>query len=261
MVVAFDKHGKRRLGVSYSRLSDPYKQADGDSETRQDHDFRAFCSRHNLTPSGQVYRDRLSGFKGHHRTKGRLGQLVEQAKAGWFPPGTVIVVEAWDRLGRLIPNKQIKLIEELLELGIDIGVCRLDDIFTYADFGTHKWTSLAVFVQLAYQESKQKSERVAASWQRRRQRARAGGRLLTGRLPAWLRVAGGAAQLVPERAAVIQRIFEMAAAGLGHARIVAALVKDGVPPFGKPVVRPGQSRSQFSGQWSRRYIALILRDR
>src|SRR5262249_6012293 len=145
--------------------------------------------RHNLTPQTKVYADRRSGFKGDHRRKGELGLLIADAKAGAFEPGTVIVVEAWDRLGRLIPNKQIKLIEELLELGIDVGICRLDDVFTYADFGTHKWTTLAVFVQLAYQESLQKSERIASVWQARRKAARekrGADRVMYNRLPAWL---------------------------------------------------------------------------
>src|SRR5262245_45587409 len=91
----------RRLGVSYSQPSDPYTQADGAAETRQEIDYRAFCTRHNLTPARVAYHDRLSGYKGHHRTRGKLGVLVEQARDGAFDRGTVIVIEAWDRLGRL----------------------------------------------------------------------------------------------------------------------------------------------------------------
>src|SRR5581483_3239481 len=115
--------------------------------------------------------------------KGRLGQLVAMAKDSRFEPGTVIVVEAWDRLGRLRPDKMTQLIAELVQCGLGIGVCRLDDIFTEDDFGTHKWTTLAVFVQLAFQESKQKADRVAASWERRRGKAREKGALCSNRLP------------------------------------------------------------------------------
>ena len=39
---------------------------------------------------------------------------------------------------------------ELLHTGVSIGVCHLEDIFCEDDFGTHKWTTLAVFIQLAY---------------------------------------------------------------------------------------------------------------
>jgi DNA invertase Pin-like site-specific DNA recombinase len=252
----------RRTAISYSRFSDP-TQAKGDSETRQADQFRNFCERHNLTPLTEVYADKgRSGYKGHHRTKGRLGELIQAAKDKRFEPGTVIVVEAWDRLGRLRPDKQTELVAELLRTGVSIGVCRLDDLFTEDDFGTHKWTTLAVFIQLAYQESKQKAERLAAAWQRRRERARIAGKSVNGPLPAWTeRTADGELRLIPERAAAVRRIFELAAAGYGRTRIVASLIREGVPPFGEVRVREHRTRSQFSGRWTKPYVTLILTDR
>ncbi len=252
----------RRLAISYSRFSDP-KQAKGDSENRQEQMFRDFCTRHNLTPLAEVFTDRgRSGYKDEHRKKGRLGQLVAMAKYERFEAGTVVVIEAWDRLGRLRPDRQTDLVAELLRTGISIGICRLDDIFSEDDFGTHKWTTLAVFIQLAYQESKQKAERVGASWQRRRERARDKGELLTTRLPAWMEMGpDGKPRLIPERADTVRRIFGMAGDGLGLRRILSALAKDGVPSFGEVVIKEGRSRSQFSGKWTRAYITLILNDR
>src|SRR5437016_3102212 len=117
--------GTRRTAVSYSRFSDP-KQAQGDSETRQWADFVAFCKRHGLTPAKDHYSDRgRSGFKGHHRTKGDLGRFEQLVKEGVIPRGTVLVVEALDRLSRQRPDKALALISSLLEAGIDIGVTRL----------------------------------------------------------------------------------------------------------------------------------------
>jgi DNA invertase Pin-like site-specific DNA recombinase len=251
----------RQFGLSYTRFSDP-AQSKGDSENRQEEMYRRFCERHNLTPLSEVFADRgRSGYKDEHRKKGRLGELIAMAKDGKIEPGTVIVVEAWDRLGRLRPDKQTELVAELLRTGVNIGVCRLDDIFTEEDFGTHKWTTLAVFIQLAYQESKQKAERVADSWKRRRQRARQGNGLLTNRLPAWLETVNDQVRLIPQRHATVRRIFALAAAGQGHTRIVRTLQKEGVPAFGELKVNTGRSRSQFSGKWTRPYVALILNDR
>jgi DNA invertase Pin-like site-specific DNA recombinase len=252
---------ERRLALSYSRFSDP-KQAHGDSEDRQGRMFRDFCSRHNLTPLAEAFSDRgKSGYHDAHRKSGRLGQLITMARDGRFEPGTVLVVEAWDRLGRLRPDKMTALVSELVRLGMAIGVCRLDDVFVEEDFGTHKWTTLAVFIQLAYQESKQKADRVAASWEKRREDAREKGRLLTTRLPAWLERVGGDVQVIPERAAAIKRIFRLAAQGYGHTRIVKAMTDEGFPPFGQVAVRKGRTRSQFSGRWQRPYVALLLNDR
>jgi DNA invertase Pin-like site-specific DNA recombinase len=239
----------RRLAVSYSRFSN-IRQSRGDSEARQAEEFRTFCVRHNLVPVGEVYADRgRSGYKDEHRKKGRLGQLVAAARDGRFEPGTVIVVEAWDRLGRLRPEKQTALVAELLYTGVDIGVCRLDDIFTEEDFGTHKWTTLSVFVQLAFQESKQKGDRVARSWAARRERARQSGAPVGCPLPAWVEKINGEIRLIPERAEAVRRVFQLAAEGLGHSRIVAAMKAE-------KVEAPGRS-----GKWNAPYVALMLNDR
>jgi DNA invertase Pin-like site-specific DNA recombinase len=248
------RDSRRRLGLSYKRFSDP-KQSKGDSEDRQNRDFRSFCRRHNLTPLTDDYTDRgLSGYKDSHRKKGRLGQLIAAVKDEVIERGTVIVVEAWDRLGRLKPNKQIDLLEELLENGVDIGVCRLDDIFTEADFGTHKWTTLAVFVQLAYQESKQKSDRISALWEKRREQARKSGQFMAGELPAWLEKVNGVIVPIPERVATVKRIFQLAVEGYGRARIIRTL--DAENKKDKKKHQPFGS----SGKWSIPYVSKILQD-
>src|SRR5262245_19407950 len=243
-----------RFGLSYTRFSSAW-QHKGDSQDRQDAAFPAFCRRHDLIPLKDIYADRgRSGYTDDHRKRGYLGQLIARAKAGGLEPGTVVVVEAWDRLGRLRPDRQIDLLRELLCTGVAIGVDRLNNIFCEEDFGSEKWVGLALFVQLAYQESKQKGERLAASWQRRREKARLGlaqgARLLAGKPPAWVEVAGDGLRLVTDRTLTVKRIFALAAAGLGQARIVAALEKDGLESFG------GRC-----GRWTRRYIASILNDR
>jgi DNA invertase Pin-like site-specific DNA recombinase len=239
----------RRIGVSYARYSDP-KQSQGDSEGRQDRMYRDFCQRHNLTPLTDVYLDKgRSGYKDEHRKKGRLGVLIGEAKDGKFEPGTVIVVEAWDRLGRLRPDKQTALVAELLQTGVDIGVCQLNDVFTEADFGTHKWVVLSTFIMLAYQESKQKGERVGGSWLTRRTQARANGTPLTGRTPAWVERVGDELRLIPERAVAVKKVFLLAGRGYGYKRIVRTLTDEGVPPIGS------------SGKWSKAYVALLLNDR
>jgi DNA invertase Pin-like site-specific DNA recombinase len=240
---------QRRNGISYRRFSHP-GQAKGDSEERQERDFRSFCQRHNLTPLREEYTDRgRSGYHDAHRKKGRLGQLIAAAKAGRFEPNSVIVIEAWDRLGRLRPDKQTDLIAELLKTGVDIGICRLDDIFTEDDFGTHKWTTLAVFVQLAYQESKQKADRLASSWERRRERARQTGKIMTGCIPAWLSVVNGVLVPIPERVAAVRRIFQLMADGFGQRRIITKLTAEGIKPLGK------------GKHWSHTYLGIILNDR
>jgi DNA invertase Pin-like site-specific DNA recombinase len=247
--------------VSYTRFSTP-NQARGDSETRQDREYRNFCERHNLTPGKEVFIDRgRSGYHGTHRTKGALGVLVHAAKQGRFEPGTVIVVESWDRLGRLRPDKQIELVSELLQTGVAIGVCRLNEIFELEDFGTHKWATLSVFISLAFNESKQKSDRLKSAWAARRKRAHESGEKMLGNLPAWVERVRGELRLIPERAAAVRRIYELATDGNGVTRIVRALESEKVKPFGAHKVNEHRTRSAFAGRWTKAYVALILRDR
>jgi DNA invertase Pin-like site-specific DNA recombinase len=244
----------RRLAVSYSRFSDP-KQAQGDSQDRQDEMFRHFCQAHNLTPCSEVFADKgKSGYHDEHRKNGRLGQLLAAAKDGRFEPGTVIVVEAWDRLGRLRPDKQTALVADLLKTGVSIGVCRLNDIFDEDDFGSMKWAGLSTFIMLAHQESKQKADRVSSSWRKRRDRARkarAEGKTapVTGRTPAWLELVNGVFRPLPGPVAAVKRVFALAAEGYGRTRLIAALEAEGVPPFGN------------TGRWTRSYVNRILLDR
>jgi DNA invertase Pin-like site-specific DNA recombinase len=249
----------RRLAVSYTRYSDP-SQAEGDSESRQADMFRDFCTHHNLTPLAERFADRgLSGYKDEHRRKGRLGQLIAMARDGRFEPGTVIVVEAWDRLGRLRPDEMTRLVSDLVRTGVGIGVCRLNSVFTDDDFGSDKWYTLSAFISLAYNESKQKSDRIARAWSKRRETV--ADKKLPGRVPAWVeRVGKEGFRLIPDRAAAVKRIFALAAAGLGYSRIVRELVGAGVEPFGDADARPGRSRSAYSGAWSRAYVGRILGD-
>jgi DNA invertase Pin-like site-specific DNA recombinase len=211
--------------------------------------FRSFCKQHNLTPVRNVYRDKgKSGFHGEHiQEGGELRQLIDAAKSGAFEQGSVIVVEAWDRLGRLIPDEQVALLSELLRTGVDIGVCRLGDIFTAADFGSYKWAGLATFIMIAYQESLQKSDRIKAVWQKKRQAAREGTKVNC-RIPCWLQLKDGQFQVLEDKAAAVRRLFQLAADGYGQGRIVRKMIEEGRPTIHRK-------------KWSNGFVARLLNDR
>jgi DNA invertase Pin-like site-specific DNA recombinase len=236
----------RRTAVSYARFSDP-KQAAGDSLARQEEMFRRFCQQNNLTPLKDVFADKgRSGFKGVHLKKGQLGDLLRAAEEGRFDEGTVVVVETWDRLGRLRPDFQTELVKAILLTGVHIGICRTGAIFQESDFGTDHWLTFSTFAYLAHQESLQKSERVKAAYQRKREN----GKIVSGRLPAWLRMHGGEIVPIPENVAAVRRIFTLSAEGFGQARIIATLNAEGFKPMGRG-----------KNGWGHSYIQLLLTDR
>jgi hypothetical protein len=118
-----------------------------------------------------------------------------------------------------------------------------------------------------HSESRMKSVRTLANWERAVRLAREEGRTMTRRLPAWVELTGGGLRLVPDRAAVVKRIFEMARAGLGMTSIVKKLTAEGVPAFGDRVPDEeghyrGLDGQPFGcGQWRASYVRRILSDR
>jgi hypothetical protein len=84
----------------------------------------------------------------------------------------------------------------------------------------------------------------------RAEEERAGGKgVFTHQLPLWVEDRDGKLVAIPERAAVVRRIFDLSAAGLGLFAVMNTLTEKGVPAFGN------------SGRWSVSYLNLILKDR
>ncbi len=73
--------------------------------------------------------------------------------------------------------------------------------------------------------------------------------MITHRLPAWVEDRDGKLHLIPERAAVVKRIFTLSANGYGLVSIIKRLTEEKVPAWGN------------SGAWFRSYLALVLKDR
>jgi hypothetical protein len=109
--------------------------------------------------------------------------------------------------------------------------------------------------------------RATSAWDAKKKAARKNGAVVTTRLPAWVEDHGGRLCLIPERAAVVKRMFALAARGYGNGSITKVLVREGVPAFtahqtdanGRRKALPGQVYG--AGRWIRAYVGLILKDR
>jgi DNA invertase Pin-like site-specific DNA recombinase len=246
---------------SYVRFSTP-EQAMGDSERRQLESTRAWAKRKGYVLDEILKPDRgMSGYHGVHRKRGQLGRFLAMVRARDVPAGSILVVEKASRLGREGAYRTLKeTVFALIEAGIVLQVLSPEITFDQAAVDGPLMHVLVALLQTAYQESKDKSDYSKRNWSNHRARARSGG-LLCKRLPAWIEERNGRLRLIPDRAEVIRRIFAMAADGLGHMRILKKLTAEGVPAFGERKVRPGSTRSQFSGKWTRPYLALLLNDR
>jgi DNA invertase Pin-like site-specific DNA recombinase len=249
---------------SYVRFSSK-RQEQGDSLRRQTELAESYCRRRGWTldTSLTLHDLGVSAFHGDNALIGNLRTFLDAVKRGTVPAGSVLLVESVDRISRQGIDEGYDIIKGILKKGV-----RLVTLSPEREFGPEAVKSLtkgALEIQLilerAAEESERKSERVRAAWHGKRQKARDGqsqpprkkdGRVtrgITDMLPAWVEEHTGGLRLIPERAAVVQHIYQLAAAGYGISRIVKKLAADGVPAFGQ------------SGRWTTSYVGAILRDR
>jgi len=105
----------------------------------------------------------------------------------------------------------------------------------------------------AHEESRHKSERLAASWKIKRDRlGQADTRPITGVCPAWLQLDSNKEgfEVIPNRAAIVQEIFRRTAEGEGKRSITADLNRRGVEPWGR-----GKSKATA---WHSSYVQKVL---
>jgi hypothetical protein len=255
------------VGHPYARISDP-EQRKGGGLVRQTEDeetlakINEFCRLFGFKLSKRFrIDDGVSAWQGLNASpEHELGQFLAEAKRGLIPAGDCLILENYDRLSRQDPWAAIGLVNDLRQLGIHVG--RLDrmkllrcDSTDYGDF-----FEAAVEFMRGNSESNAKSDRNGSEWRRKRKAARESKAVMTHQLPAWVREENGKLVLIPDRAAVVRRIVDLAA-DQGLFAIRRLLENEKVPAFGANVVRAKRKRSAFCGRWSVSYLHTILTDR
>lgn len=239
----------RRRAYSYLRFSTP-EQSKGDSLGRQTRMAVEYARHHHLDLDAELtFQDQgVSGFRGKNANEGQLAAFREAVQVGLVPQGSVLLVEQLDRLSRSAPRKAMRLLEDIVEAGV--SVVTLNDGREYTPQGldrdpTDLLVSLMTFIR-AHEESETKSRRLAQAWEKKRQDVAV--KPLTSKCPAWLRLdrEQGAFVLIPERAALVRRMFEMTLAGSGQHDIAKTFTAEGVPTWGSATF------------WQRSYVARVL---
>jgi DNA invertase Pin-like site-specific DNA recombinase len=241
------------IAYSYIRFSTP-DQAKGDSLRRQAEDAAAWCGRNGVRlDTATSFRDvGKSAFTGTHRTnpdRHALAAFLKLVEQGKVPRGSYLIIENLDRLSREHLQPALLLALNLLQAGIRLVQLKPVEMVFDSKSDTLPVMMMIVELSRGHSESAMKSERIGAAWREKRRKAREGGAVLTRRLPAWVEEQDGKLCLVPEKAAAVRRVFELAAAGYGCTLILKKLVAEGVPAIGD------------SGKWARSYVGLLLADR
>src|SRR5262245_24254835 len=245
------------IAYSYIRFSS-LRQEEGDSVRRQVEATRAWAARNNVPLDESLQIDRgVSAFRGKNRDIGALGEFLRLVERGVVRPGSYLVVENLDRLSRDELDDAVQLLLGMTSKGVRVVALSPAEMVFQKPVNMTQLIIAIVELSRGHSESKVKSERITAAWTTKRGHARESGALMTGRLPAWLKVVAGRPALIPERAQALRRIFALAAAGYGITRIIARLNAEGVAAFG------GRARKVGDGEerWCRTYVEAILHDR
>jgi len=234
---------------SYLRWSSA-PQTDGDSLTRQLHVTRNICKEKGWELDETFKPDAgISGYSGENLTKGSLAAFLAAVEQHRIETPCVLVVEALDRLTRTRLRDARKLFEGLLEKGVQI--CTANNNKLYDDSSLDN--PMDLFMSLmelnaAHLYAKEISRRVRGAWTRKKEAATRG-IILTSKTPGWIKAdrKANTTVLLPDKAAVVKRIFNSYLDGKGPRTIMRELNRDKIPSFGN------------GGAWNTTHIDRLLR--
>jgi len=154
----------------------------GDSERRQEQMAKDWCQRNGRLLADKRFTDRgVSGWHGHNRSDGALGELLKIVKSG-----DTILVENTDRWSRESPLDSLGAMRETVNRGVEIVFLKTGNVVNRSNFndaGVLIPTFFGSF--LANAENKKRSYRIRQAMDARREQIKSG-KAVQGRLPAWL---------------------------------------------------------------------------
>ena len=116
----------------------------------------------------------------------------------------------------------LQLFMEIVNSDIILVTLSDNQVYTAATVDMQQLIISIVVMSRAHEESATKSQRLSAAWQNKRNNA-GDGKKLTARCPSWLRLSADRRSfaVIPDRAAIVRRIFDEAVAALVHIRSLA----------------------------------------
>ena len=245
---------------SYIRFSRP-EQMRGDSLRRQTAAADQWAAARGVVIDESLRDLGVSGFRGANRIKGALGRFHDLVEKGEVPRGSYLIVESLDRLSRQAVREVLPDFLHLINAGV-VVVTLLDGQEYSAkridDEPMALFASLMV-MQRAHEESKTKAQRLSKAWGEKRAKAQAAARVMSARVPAWLRVVGAgedrriefipATPNRPDGRTLVRRIFLETIGGDGRRTIATRLNGEKMPPL------------EDGKEWHASYILKILQSR
>jgi DNA invertase Pin-like site-specific DNA recombinase len=200
----------------------------------------------------------LSAYKGKNVETGQLGLFLTAVERGDIPPGSVLIVEALDRLTRQEILKALELFTRILNADISIVTLDPEREYTREVVSENAIVLMEVVLMffLAAEQSRRKSTLNSAAWAAKRLHALED--ILTARVPCWLRVVGrtregkrmvgGRFVEIAEKVELVRTVFRLAIEGEGLTAICKGFNDRRIPSIGK------------GGLWNTDFIGSLLRN-
>ncbi len=206
--------------ISYTRFS-TLAQAKGQSLRRQEEKAETWATARGLKLDDNLrLRDLgVSAWSGANVETGALSMLREMAKAQQIEPGTILVIEAMDRLTRQGLDNAIPLFIDLLKSGIELVTLQDNQHYTKESLkDLAKFITAIILLSSGNRESEIKSERVRDAYEANRKR---GSTQIFGSAPGWLIRDDKFSpwKLEPKKSEVVRKVFELMADGWGSGEI------------------------------------------
>jgi hypothetical protein len=238
----------RPIAYSYARFSTP-EQERGDSERRQIEAARQYAEQHGFVLDESIVVDRgISAFAGKNVSEGALGEFIKRVERKNIGRGSALFVEI-PRPGKpttifgvlaFIPANSIRRNRDSFSVHWASAKTQSHLCRCLANRGGNRPRQLRKSGEIA---------KTGAAWGQKKHHSPEG-LAITNKLPGWLDGKTGSPMTVNKaKAKVVQRIFEMAASGLGKRPIARRLNQEKVPTFGQ------------APTWGQSYVQKILFNR
>jgi DNA invertase Pin-like site-specific DNA recombinase len=223
---------------SYVRYSSA-KQNFSDSFRRQSEGTQKWCNENNFEYDEKgfgLYKDLgVSGSTGAniHKATSGLNLFLNDVREGKIKTPCVLVIEALDRLTRLNIRAAFRVVEDLIDLGVQIATVQDNKIYNEKTLDTtFELINLLNKLDASNQYTETLGIRSKASWGQKHKVAAQTGELITRVLPCWLKFDEKEKRIisVPEYVKIIQRIYEEYLKGEGVDTIAKNLNAEGISP-------------------------------
>lgn len=259
-----------------SKLAIPYRRYSSDAQTgnssleRQQQMIDQFLKSpegegFTTSPAYDYVDSAVSGFSGSHIEKGDLGRFLQDLNSGVFKrfDTPTLLIENVDRFGRQKATKAISLLTDILDAGVNVYFLSTHQLIT----GEMDDSQLLMFViesTRAHNESQRKSDMVTKAWDIKFDKDEQ----ITALVPFWINPKNKD-EFIPDRAALVQRIFDMKYRGVSCNKIAETLNSEGIkPPHHERIAPPkldadGNPRPtrKYRETWSGAKISQIICNR